>query len=63
MNFVLGITRGETPSFNWFDNPYVYPNVYSIDENLKPRLLKDVEMRECTDEDLSWWKDPKELKK
>jgi hypothetical protein len=42
MNFVLGITRGKTPSFDWFDNPYVYPNVYSIDENFKPRLLKDV---------------------
>jgi len=41
-NLMLDI-RNKT--FNWFDNPYIYPNVYHLDQNWKPKLHKTIRMK------------------
>ena len=43
-NFMIDI-RNET--FDWFNNPYIYPNVYHIDQNLKPKLHPTIRMEKC----------------
>ena len=39
-------------TFDWFNNPYIYPNVYFMDQDWKPKLHKTVRMKKCSYEDL-----------
>ena len=38
--------------FNWFDNPYVSPNVYHLDSDWKPKLSRDIKLKRCEVADL-----------
>ena len=33
--------------FNWFDNPYIRPNIYEINENLQSTLSKNIKFQIC----------------
>lgn len=35
-----------------FDNRFIQPNVYQIDEKWAPKLSTDIKLRQCTNEDL-----------
>jgi len=38
-------------NFNWFDNPYISPNVYEVDHNNEPKLSKNIKLKKCDDAD------------
>ena len=44
-NVYLGIDN----NIDWFDNPYILPNVYEITEKFKPQLSSTVKLRKCED--------------
>lgn len=31
----------------WFDNPYIVPVVYEVDENRIPKISKTIKLRQC----------------
>ena len=39
--------------FDWFDNPYIFPNVYYLDQEWKPTLHPLVRMKRCDKQDLN----------
>ena len=38
--------------FDWFDNPYITPNIYHIDANYKPKLTTTIKFKSCDRADL-----------
>ena len=50
-NYILGIYKN-LEDFDFFDNPYVEPRVYELDERWVPRLATNVKLRHCLDQDL-----------
>jgi len=34
--------------FNWFDNPYISPNVYELDNNYQTKLSKNIQLELCS---------------
>jgi hypothetical protein len=49
-NFAFNIQNGD---FDWFDNPYISPNVYFLDENYAPTIHKKVKLKKCQISDLT----------
>ena len=47
-NIILGTTN---KTFDWFNNPFVIPNVYEVNENNDIKLSKEIKMKQCTLED------------
>jgi len=38
--------------FNWFDNPYISPNIYEIDETWQVTPSKNIEFQLCDEEEI-----------
>ena len=38
------------PGFDWFDNPYIQPNLYLLDQTWKPKIHPTVKLQKCTNE-------------
>ena len=41
--------------FDWFNNPYISANVYSLDENYTVKFEPDIKLETCRMEDLKSW--------
>ena len=44
--------RLDSDKFDWFDNPYVVPNVYHIDNKFTPKLHDKIRLKKCSHSDL-----------
>ena len=38
-------------TFDWFNNPYVHPNVYHLDQNYKAKIHPTIKLKKCTKDD------------
>ena len=43
--------------FNWFDNPYISPNIYDLDQKYEPKLSKNTKFKKCEMSDLAKFMD------
>ena len=46
------IINARDEHFDWFDNPYISPNVFEIDEQWKPVISDKIKLKKCSQEDL-----------
>ena len=50
-NMLLNI-RLELEEFDWFNNPYISPNIYDLNGDWHPKLSNNITLRLCKREDL-----------
>ena len=59
------IVNARDTQFDWFDNPYINPNVYEVDQTWNPQISDQIQLKKCTKHDLeefmeesnaSWYK-------
>lgn len=46
-NIIVGV---QNYTFDWFDNPYISPNVYDLDDTWNNNISSTIKLTKCTDE-------------